>query len=84
MNINSFLPKTDEIPYIAKLTNAAVIELSETKLDNAVLSRKLELEEYDLVRSDRSRRGGGVACFVKTLLHIIENLIFALIQRVFL
>ena len=53
------------MPYIAKLTNAAVIELSETKLDNAVLSRKLEIEEYDLVRSDRSRRGGGLACFVK-------------------
>ena len=65
LNINSFLPKIDEIPYIAKLANAAVIELSETKLDNAVLSRKLEIEEYDLVRSDRSRRGGGVACFVK-------------------
>ena len=57
--------KYDEICYVAKLTNATVIGLSETKLDNAVLSSELEIEEYDLVRSGRSRRGEGVACFVK-------------------
>ena len=65
LNINSILPKIDEIRYIAKLTNAIVIGLSETKLDNAVLSSELEIEGYDLVRSCRSRRGGGVSCFVK-------------------
>ena len=41
LNINSILPKIDEIRYIAKLTNATVIGLSETKLDNTVLSREL-------------------------------------------
>ena len=65
LTINSILLKIEEIRYIAKLTNATVIGLSETKLDNAVLSSELEIEGYDLVRSDRSRRGGGVACFVK-------------------
>ena len=29
------------------------------------MSSELEIEGYDLVRSGRSRRGGGVACFVK-------------------
>ena len=52
LNINNFLPRIDEIRYIAKLTNATVIGLSETKLDNAVLSSQLEIEGYDLVRSD--------------------------------
>ena len=65
LNINSNLPKIDKIRYIAKLTNATVIGLSKTKLSKAVLSSELEIEGYDLVRSDRSRRGGGVACFVK-------------------
>ena len=65
LNINSLLPKIDEIRYVAKLTNATVIGLSETKLDNTVLSSELEIEGYDLAISDRSRRGGGVACFVK-------------------
>ena len=59
------MPKIDEIRYIVKLTNATVIGLSETKLDNTVLSSELEIEGYDLVRSDRSRRGGVVACFFK-------------------
>ena len=39
--------------------------LSETKLDSTVLSSELEIGGYELVRSDQSRRGGGVACFVK-------------------
>ena len=65
LNINSILPKIDEIRSIAKLTNATVIGLSETKLDNAVLSSELEIERYDLVRSHRSRRGRDVACFAK-------------------
>ena len=65
LNINSILPKIDEMHYIAKLTNATVIGLRETKLDNTVLRSELEIEGYDLVRSDRTRRGGGAACFVK-------------------
>ena len=65
LNINSILPNIDEICYNAKLINVAVIGLSETKLENVVLSSELEVEGYDLVRSDRSQRGGGAACFVK-------------------
>ena len=65
LNINSILPKTDEIRYIAKLTNATIIGLSETKFGNAVLSSELEIKGYDLVRFDRSQRGLGVTCFVK-------------------
>ena len=68
LTINSILLKIEEIRYIAKLTNATVIGLSETKLDNAVLSSELEIKGCDLVRSDRSRRGGGVACFVKNFI----------------
>ena len=30
-----------------------------------VLSSELGIQGYDLVRSDRSRRGGGVVCFLK-------------------
>ena len=54
LNINSRLSKIDEIRYISKLTNATIIGLSETKLDKTVLSIELEIEGYDLARSDRS------------------------------
>ena len=54
LNINSILPKIDEMRYIAKLTNAIIIGLSETKLDNAVLSSG----------------GGAVASFLQKLYFI--------------
>ena len=78
LNINSILPKIDEIRCIAKLTNATVIGLSETKLDNTVLSSELEIEEYGMVRSDRSRGGGGVACFAKKFISYNRKLNFCI------
>ena len=36
--INSLLMKTDELRHIAKLTNAAVIGISESKLDDSMLT----------------------------------------------
>ena len=51
--------------YIAKLSEAAVIGISESKLDDSVLSSEIHIESYDLVRSDRNRHGGGVAYFIR-------------------
>ena len=65
ININSLLPKIDELRYIAKLSEAAVIGISESKLDDSVLSSEIQIENYDLIRSDRNRHGGGVACFIR-------------------
>ena len=61
------MSKTDEICYIVKLTNATVIMLSETKLDNTVqvTIQLLEIEGYDLVKFDQSQSGGGVASLFK-------------------
>ena len=66
INVNSLLPKTDELRYIAKLSEAAVIDISESKLDDSVLSSEIQIENYDLIRSDRNRHGGGVACFIRS------------------
>ena len=66
ININSLLPKIDEVRYIANITNASVIGISETKLDETILSSELEVDGYDLVRLDRSRRGGGGACYIES------------------
>ena len=82
LNINSLLSKINKTGYIAKLINAIVIGLTKTKLDNAVLSSELEIEGYDLVRSDGYRRGGSVACSVKILFYIITSLMFALMQGI--
>ena len=47
------------------LSEAAVIDISESKLDDSVLSSEIQIENYDLIRSDRNRHGGGVACFIR-------------------
>ena len=47
ININGLLPKTDEVRYIANIINVSIIEISETKLDETVLSSELEVDGYD-------------------------------------
>ena len=35
------------------------------KLDGSVLSSEIATEGYDLTRLDPSRKGSGIACFIK-------------------
>ena len=39
---------------------------NETKLDETILSSELKFDSYGLVRLDRSKRGGVVACYIKS------------------
>ena len=66
ININSLLPKIDEVSYIANITSASIIGVNETKLDKTVWSSELGVDSYDLVRLNRSKRCGGVACYIKS------------------
>ena len=65
LNINSLLSKIDELREIAKASRAAVIGISESKLDETVLDGEVAIEGFDLVRSDRNRHDGGVACYIR-------------------
>ena len=65
INISSLLPKIDELQYIAKLSETAVIGISESKLDDSVLFSKIQIKIYNVIRSDRSRYRDGVACFIR-------------------
>ena len=60
LSLNSLLPKIDEVRHIARLTNVAVIGISESKLDDSVSASETQIDEYDLLRCDRNRHGGGV------------------------
>ena len=59
------MPKIDELRHIARLTNAAVMGISESKLDDSVPTSEIQIDEYDLLRYDRNRHGGGVACYIR-------------------
>ena len=64
ININSLLPKIDELKCIANKTNAAIIGITEPKLDHTVPDLEVSLSGYDILRCDRNRNGGGVACYI--------------------
>ena len=44
ININSLLPKIDELQYIATLSEPAVIGISESKLDGSILSSEIQFK----------------------------------------
>ena len=82
------LPKIGELRHIAKLTNAAVIGISESKLDYSLLTSEIQIDEYDLLRCDRNIHGKEVACYIRNDLSYnvksyfpkdIENIFFELL-----
>ena len=66
LNKNSLLSKIDELREIARKTRATVICITESKLDGSVLDGEINIDGYELVRSDRNRHGGGVACYIRS------------------
>ena len=86
INVNSLLPKIDKLKCISKKTKAAVIGITESKLDHSVSDLEVNLPGYDILRCDRNKNGGGgVACYIRNDLCFntralnckeIENIIF--------
>ena len=62
-NFNSLLQKIKELRIIAKSTIAAIIGISESKLDEFVLELEIEIDDYKILRCDRNRHGGGAAYY---------------------
>ena len=65
INVNSLLPKSHEIRNIAYKTNSTIIGITETKLSKDIYDNEVNIMGYDIVRQDRNRHGGGVACYIK-------------------
>ena len=76
VNINSLLPKIDELRSIAQKSNAAVIGITESKLDESVLNSELHIDNYTLIRCDRNRHSSGVACYARDDISYNQNIIF--------
>ena len=83
LNVNSFLPKIDEICYIAERTKAAVIGITESKLDESVFQSEIEIGNYDLLRCDRNRNHGGVACYIRSDISYVLKTFFQMLSKTF-
>ena len=57
LNINSLLPEIDELCNIAQCSSAAVIGITETKLDNTLNDSEVTVERYSMVWNDRNIKG---------------------------
>ena len=76
LNVNSLLPKIDEIRYISARTHAAVIGISESKLDETIYLPEIQISNYELLRCDRNRNGGGVACYIRSDIGYLQKYFF--------
>ena len=88
INLNSLLPKIDESKCIANNTKAAIIEITESKLDHTVPDIEVNLPWYGILQCNENRNGGGVACYKRKDLCFntrpqhckeIENIIFGIL-----
>ena len=77
LKVNSLLPKIDEFRYIAKLSNTAIIGIIESKVGNCILDSEIQVDNYQILRFDRNRKGGGVACYVRNDLSYIKKDFFS-------
>ena len=65
LNVNSLLPRLEEIRHLAQLINVSVIGISETKLDVFVLNSEIVTEGFDFRQLDCSKKWGGDTGFIK-------------------
>ena len=68
MNINSLLPKIDELGEIVKISSPTVIGITKTKLDNSIGDSEISIGGYCAIRCDRNRKGRGVICYVTNMI----------------
>ena len=61
------LPKIEELRFIAKSTNAVMIGICESNLDASVLEQEISIDNYKILRCDRNKQGGAVACYIRKI-----------------
>ena len=65
LSVKSLLLKIGELRNIAKLSNAAVMDISESKLDDSVLSSEIHIDNYNRLHCGWNRHGGWLVCYIK-------------------
>jgi len=65
LNVQSLLPKIDEVREIARRMTPGVLCFTETWLDDTIQDPEVEIINYTCVRKDRNRNGGGVATYIR-------------------
>jgi hypothetical protein len=68
LNTRSLLPNISEMRLLAVKTNAKIIAISETWLDETVTDNEINIPGYSVIRQDRNREGGGTCIYINSQL----------------
>ena len=66
-NVRSLLPKIDHLRAICTLYCPDILCIVETWLDDTIVDSEIAIQGYSFCRLDRSRHGGGILIFVKSV-----------------
>ena len=62
----------------------AMLGIKESKLDSSVTNSEVNINGYSIIRNDRNRNGGSVACYVRNdLCFNIKNVFSSSLEHVF-
>ena len=64
-NVRSLFHKMSEIRHISRVTNAAVIAITETWLDDSYTDDSVSIDGYSIRRRDREGHAGGVCIYIR-------------------
>ena len=73
LNITSLPKCIDEIRILLTDHCLDVLALNETRLDDNISNEDIHIDSYDLIRFDRSRKGGGVCMYAKNSHSFLER-----------
>ena len=65
INVNSLPSKIEELRNIVDRTKPVVLGITESKLDSSISDQEVKISGYSILRNDRNRNEGGVACYIR-------------------
>lgn len=73
LNITSLLCHIDELRTWIEFQNIDILAINESRLDSTIPNECVALKNYNIVRKDRNRNGGGVAIYIRKTINFVNN-----------
>jgi len=83
LNINSLYLKRDEINEILNLNTIEILSLNETKTDDSIPDAFFQNNNYQTIRLDRNKQGGGILVFIKNEYKILKQIKLDKIEAIY-
>ena len=71
LNITSLPRHIDELRVWMRDQNLDLLAINETRLDSSIPNESVKIINYQIIRKDRNRFGGGVSIYVRDSLNLM-------------